>query len=70
MVFGSSAMNLSTPESDIDLTLYLPSRVELMQELKVRSERTRSLSLPVTLHRVHSRAQDINKVNYTRKAVA
>ncbi|CAN0024123.1 unnamed protein product, partial [Ectocarpus sp. 6 AP-2014] len=34
LVFGSSAMSLSTPESDIDLTLYLPSRVELIQELK------------------------------------
>lgn len=49
LVFGSSAMSLSTPESDIDLTLYLPTRVELMQELKVRNERTRSLSLSVTL---------------------
>lgn len=35
LVFGSSAMQLSTPESDIDLTLYLPSREKLTRELKV-----------------------------------
>lgn len=35
LVFGSAASTLSVPESDIDLTLHLPSRVKLVQELKV-----------------------------------
>lgn len=36
LVFGSSAMQLSTPDSDIDLTLYLPSRERLTRKLKAR----------------------------------
>lgn len=36
MVFGSSAGQLSLPDSDIDLTLHLPSRALLIDELKVK----------------------------------
>ncbi|CAN0436985.1 unnamed protein product, partial [Hapterophycus canaliculatus] len=42
-VFGSSAMNLCIPESDIDLTLHLPSRMKLLQELKVRKGPSKAL---------------------------
>lgn len=35
LVFGSSAGQLASPESDIDITLHLPSRLKLIQELKV-----------------------------------
>lgn len=35
LVFGSSAGQLATPESDIDLTVCLPTRAKLIQELKV-----------------------------------
>ena len=38
LVFGSSASKLSVPESDIDLTLHLPSRIRLIQELKVSKQ--------------------------------
>lgn len=35
LVFGSSAGQLATPESDIDLTVCLPTRAKLIHELKV-----------------------------------
>lgn len=35
LVFGSSAGQLATPDSDIDLTVCLPTRAKLIQELKV-----------------------------------
>lgn len=46
LVFGSAASTLSVPESDIDLTLHLPSRARLVQELKV-STNLRRTCIPV-----------------------
>eukprot|EP00903_Cladosiphon_okamuranus_P012359 g11587.t1 len=47
LVFGSAASTLSVPESDIDLTLHLPSRVKLVQDLKdlVESKREETMQI-------------------------
>ncbi|CAM9151743.1 unnamed protein product [Ectocarpus fasciculatus] len=76
LVFGSSAMNLSTPESDIDLTLYLPSRVELMQELKGLVESKRRAALMAEEGQTHavqllrqraSMEEKLSKLNGTKR---
>ncbi|CAM9192101.1 unnamed protein product [Pylaiella littoralis] len=60
-VFGSSAMQLSVPDSDIDLTIHLPSRAKLVQELKDNVESARNAvtaaeeDFPVAVKLLHQR---------------
>lgn len=50
LVFGSAASTLSVPESDIDLTLHLPSRIQLVQELKVRKHQPTYITAVFGIH--------------------